>query len=144
VTKVVAHVDGGARGNPGPAGIGVVLSDPDGNQLATANEFIGEATNNVAEYRALLLGVQLAAGAGASELEVVNDSELVARQLTGDYKVKHEGLKPLYAEAIEALSAFERWSVRSVPRGENELADQLVNDAIDARASTAGAAGNPK
>jgi ribonuclease HI len=142
--EVVAHVDGGARGNPGPAGIGVVLSDSAGSRLAAANEFIGEATNNVAEYRAVLLGIELAASAGASVLELVNDSQLVARQLTGDYKVRHEGLKSLHGEAISALKQFDRWSVRSVPRADNELADQLVNDAIDARGPTVGPATNRK
>lgn len=102
-----------------------------------ANDYIGEATNNVAEYKAVLLGIERALAAGAGELELVNDSELVARQLTGQYKVKHEGLKPLHAEAKKALRDFESWSIRSVPREQNELADQLVNDAIDARGPTA-------
>jgi ribonuclease HI len=130
--KVVVHVDGGARGNPGPAAIGVVVSTPDGEVLDELSERIGDATNNVAEYRALLRGVELASALGASEVEIVNDSELVARQVTGVYKVKHAGLKPLHAEATVALRGFDRWQVRSVPRADNARADELVNDALDA------------
>jgi ribonuclease HI len=130
--KVVVHVDGGARGNPGPAAIGVVVSTPDGEVLDELSERIGVASNNVAEYRALLRGVELASALGASEVEIVNDSELVARQVTGVYKVKHAGLKPLHAEATAALRGFDRWQVRSVPRADNARADELVNEALDA------------
>jgi ribonuclease HI len=130
--KVVVHVDGGARGNPGPAAIGVVVATPDGEVLDELSERIGVASNNVAEYRALLRGVELASALGASEVEIVNDSELVARQVTGVYKVKHAGLKPLHAEATAALRGFDRWQVRSVPRADNARADELVNEALDA------------
>ena len=129
--KVVLHVDGGARGNPGPAAIGVVVSSPDGDVLEEVAETIGEATNNVAEYQALLRGVQRASALGATEVEIVNDSELVAKQLTGAYKVKHPAMKPLYAKAIAALGQFDAWRVRSVPRAENARADELVNQALD-------------
>jgi ribonuclease HI len=129
-------VDGGARGNPGPAGVGVVVVDDSGNELDRANEYIGETTNNVAEYRALLLGLDRARALGVRELEIVNDSELIARQLTGEYRVKKEELRLLHAQARQALGAFERWSIRSVPRAKNEVADALVNEAVDARAST--------
>jgi len=131
--RLVVHVDGGARGNPGPAAIGVVTSTPDGEVVDERAEPIGEATNNVAEYRALLRGLERARELGATEVEVVNDSELVARQVQGAYKVKHPGLRPLYDQAMEALRGFERWSVRSVPRAENAHADQLVNAALDAQ-----------
>jgi ribonuclease HI len=131
-------VDGGARGNPGPAGVGVVLTDSDGAELDRANAFIGETTNNVAEYRALLLGLDRARALGVDELEIVNDSELVARQLTGEYRVKKEDLRMLHDQATQALAAFGRWSIRSVPRAQNAVADALVNEAIDARTSTAG------
>jgi ribonuclease HI len=130
--KVVLHVDGGARGNPGPAAIGVVVSSPDGEVLEELGERIGVATNNVAEYRALLRGLERAAALGARELELINDSELVARQLNGVYRVKHPAMRPLYEEAIAALRGFERWSIRSVPRSENAEADRLVNVALDA------------
>ena len=130
--KVIVNVDGGARGNPGPAAIGAVAADPDGNVLAERGAYIGETTNNVAEYRALLLGLELARELGASDVEVINDSELVAKQISGDYRVKHAGLKPLYLEAMEALRGFERWQVRSVRRESNTRADALVNAALDA------------
>lgn len=135
---VVVYVDGGARGNPGPAGVGVVITDPDGNELARANDYIGEATNNVAEYRALLLGLEKARALGAREVSIVNDSQLVARQIDGEYRVKNADLRPLHGRASSMLGRFGRWSIRSVPREENELADVLVNEAIDARASTVG------
>ncbi len=129
--KLVVHVDGGARGNPGPAAIGVVICGLDGAVIDEVAERIGVATNNVAEYRALLKGVQRAAALGADELELVNDSELVARQLSGAYKVKHPAMKPLYEEAISALQGFARWRIRSVPRAQNAHADMLVNQALD-------------
>jgi ribonuclease HI len=132
--KAVLHVDGGARGNPGPAAIGVVISTPSGEVLAELAETIGVATNNVAEYRGLLRGLERARELGATEIEIVNDSELVARQLTGAYKVKHPAMKPLHAEAMAALLGFDRWSIRSVPRAENARADELVNQALDAEA----------
>jgi ribonuclease HI len=130
--KVTVHVDGGARGNPGPAAAAAVVTAPDGEVLDEAAVTLGRATNNVAEYRGLLLGLRRARALGATEVDVVNDSELVARQLTGAYRVKHADLKPLHAEALRALGDFERWSVRSVPRAENAQADALVNEALDA------------
>jgi ribonuclease HI len=129
--KVVVHVDGGARGNPGPAAAAAVASTPDGEELAERKLYIGEATNNVAEYRGLLLGLELARELGAEEVEVVNDSELVARQIGGEYKVKHAGLKPLFAQATGELRGFHRWAIRSVPREQNTRADELVNEALD-------------
>jgi ribonuclease HI len=129
--KVVVHVDGGARGNPGPAAAAAVVHDADGRRLAEAGEALGVATNNVAEYRGLLLGLRLAREQGATQVEVVNDSELVAKQVNGEYKVKHPDMKPLHAEAVQALAAFERWVVRSVPRAQNAEADALVNRALD-------------
>ncbi|MFZ0092109.1 MAG: ribonuclease HI family protein [Solirubrobacteraceae bacterium] len=130
-TRLVIHVDGGARGNPGPAAIGVVVSAPDGGVLDELAEPIGVATNNVAEYRALLRGLERAAALGAREVELVNDSELVARQITGAYKVKHPAMKPLHAQAMSALRGFDAWTIRSVPRAQNARADTLVNHALD-------------
>jgi ribonuclease HI len=115
-----------------------VLTDADGTELDRANAYIGEATNNVAEYRALLLGLDRARTLGVEALEIVNDSQLVARQLTGEYKVKNEDLRLLHGQARRALEGFGRWSIRSVPRAMNAVADALVNEAIDARGSTAG------
>jgi ribonuclease HI len=129
--KVVVHVDGGARGNPGPAAVGAVVSTADGEVLDEASARIGEATNNVAEYRGLLLGLERARALGATEVEVVNDSQLVARQVDGAYKVKHTGIQPLHSEAMRALQGFDRWSIRSVPREQNARADALVNEALD-------------
>lgn len=129
--SLVVHVDGGARGNPGPAAIGVVVSTSDGEVLDELAETIGTATNNVAEYRAVLRGIERAADLGAAEIELVNDSELVARQLTGAYKVKHPAMKPLYEQAISALRGFDRWDIRNVPRADNARADALVNAALD-------------
>ncbi len=131
--KLVVHVDGGARGNPGPAAAGAIISTPEGEVLTDAAEPIGIATNNVAEYRGLLLGLECARRLGAREVEVVNDSELVAKQINGVYKVKHPAMKPLHAAALRALRGFDRWSIRSVPRAQNAAADALVNQALDAR-----------
>jgi ribonuclease HI len=129
--RLVVHVDGGSRGNPGPAAAAAVLSTPDGDVVGEAKETIGIATNNVAEYRAVLLGLRAARELGATEVELVNDSELIAKQLTGAYKVKHAAMKPLYLETLDALRGFERWSIRSVPRAQNADADALVNQALD-------------
>jgi ribonuclease HI len=130
--KLVVHVDGGARGNPGPAAAAAVVSTPDGDVLDEAHELLGVVTNNVAEYRGLLLGLDRARALGADEVEVVNDSELVAKQVNGQYKVKHPDMKPLHAAATAALGQFARWSIRSVPRAQNAAADALVNQALDA------------
>jgi ribonuclease HI len=135
--KVVVHVDGGARGNPGPAAAAAVVSTPDGEVLDEAHELLGVASNNVAEYRGLLLGLARAHALGAAEVEVVNDSELVAKQLNGLYKVKHPDMRPLHAQARQALQGFERWTMRSVPRAQNADADALVNQALDAAAQSA-------
>jgi ribonuclease HI len=129
--KVVVHVDGGARGNPGPAAAAAVLSTPEGDVLDRAAERIGDTTNNVAEYRGLLLGLERARALGATEVEVVNDSELIAKQVNGDYRVKHPDMKPLHAEAKEMLAQFDAWTIRSVPRAQNAEADALVNRALD-------------
>jgi ribonuclease HI len=129
--KLVVHVDGGSRGNPGPAAAAAVLSTPDGDVVDEAARTLGRTTNNVAEYRGLLLGLERAAALGATEVEVINDSELIAHQVTGRYKVKHPDMKPLHAEALRALRGFERWSIRPVPRAQNADADALVNQALD-------------
>jgi ribonuclease HI len=129
--KLTVNVDGGARGNPGPAAIGVVVRDADGAVVESVGETIGKATNNVAEYRALLRGLELAAAHGATELELIGDSELVVRQIEGRYKVKNEGMKELHAEAKAALADFDGWSIRHVKRAQNADADKLVNEALD-------------
>jgi len=132
------HVDGGARGNPGPAAAASVISASDGEVLDEHAQLLGTATNNVAEYRALLLGLERARSLGADEVEVVGDSELIAKQLQGSYKVKNAALRALHARASATLREFDRWSVRTVPRERNARADAPVNAALDA----AGAAGS--
>lgn len=109
----------------------MVVSTPDGDVIDEVAERIGVATNNVAEYQALLRGIERASALGASQVELVNDSELVARQLTGAYKVKHPAMKPLHERATAALRPFARWTIRSVPRAQNARADALVNAALD-------------
>jgi ribonuclease HI len=130
--RLVVNVDGGARGNPGPAAIGVVVSTPEGVVLEEHAERIGSATNNVAEYRALLLGLERALALGAREVELIGDSELVVRQVQGEYKVRDEVLWRLHKHVIRALAEFDSWSIRHVRREENEAADHLVNEVLDA------------
>lgn len=130
--RLVVNVDGGARGNPGPAAIGVVVSTPDGEVLEEHAERIGSATNNVAEYRALMLGLERALALGAREVELIGDSELVVRQVQGEYKVRDEVLWRLHKHVIRALAELDSWSIRHVRRDENEAADRLVNEVLDA------------
>jgi ribonuclease HI len=129
--KLTVNVDGGARGNPGPAAIGVVVRNDDGAVVEQVGETIGTATNNVAEYRALLRGLELAAAHGADEVEVIGDSELVVRQIEGRYKVKHADMKELHSQAKTMLADFDSWSIRHVKRAQNADADALVNEALD-------------
>jgi ribonuclease HI len=123
--------DGAARGNPGPAGAGAVLVDTSGRVLARLGRYLGRQTNNVAEYQGLLLGLQHAQELGYREVEVRADSQLLIRQLKGEYAVRHSGLKPLHAEALRLLRGFDRVDLRHVPREENALADEMSNRAID-------------
>ena len=134
--KLIVNVDGGARGNPGPAAIGVVVRDADGQIISTISERIGEATNNVAEYRALIVGIGRAKELGADRIELFGDSELVVRQVRGEYKVRNAGIRPLHAEVLEALEGFEEWSIDHVRREANSEADALVNDALDGRGAS--------
>ncbi len=133
--KVIVHVDGGARGNPGPAAAACVISSSEGDLLGEHSELLGRVTNNVAEYRALLLGLRQARELGASEVEVIGDSELIAKQVQGIYKVKHPAMRPLYLEAMEAFRDFDSWSIRTVPRAQNAEADAIVNAALDQAAA---------
>jgi len=129
--KLTMFADGGSRGNPGPAASGAVLVGEDGAVLHEVGEFLGVATNNVAEWKALLLGLQAALAAGADELEVRLDSELVVRQLNGVYRVKHADLQPLYNKARALLLKFRTTRVAHVPREENTAADAVVNRILD-------------
>lgn len=130
--KLTINVDGGARGNPGPAAIGIVIRDSNGEVIGDLGESIGEATNNVAEYKALIRGIQMAIELGGDELDIRGDSELVVKQMLGQYKVKHPDMKPLHAEANEALAGISGWSITHVRREQNSEADALVNQALDA------------
>jgi ribonuclease HI len=131
VDRLTVNVDGGARGNPGPAAIGVVVKDAGGEVIEERGERIGETTNNVAEYKALLLGIELATALGAREVDLVGDSELVVRQVEGRYKVKDATLRELHAEVKRALAGLEEWSIRHVRREQNAEADRLVNSVLD-------------
>ena len=124
--------DGGARGNPGPAAYGYVLEDEDGEVLAAEGVAIGSATNNVAEYSGLVAGLARAIELGVMTLEVVSDSELMVKQMRGEYRVKNEALKGLFTEANGLARRLDRVEYRHVKRADNELADRLVNEALDA------------
>ncbi|MBI2909361.1 MAG: ribonuclease HI family protein [Chloroflexi bacterium] len=128
---MIIYADGACRGNPGPAAIGVVLADGQGKTLDTLSRRIGIATNNQAEYWALIAGLELAAKVEASELEVRLDSELLVRQLCGRYRVKSAGLVPLYREVMRLLRHFSSAKVVHVPREQNRAADALANKALD-------------
>ena len=129
--SVRVYSDGAARGNPGPAGAGAVLTDAAGNVIARLGRYLGKQTNNVAEYEGLLLGLKHARELGYREVEVRADSQLLIRQLKGEYAVRHAGLKPLHAEALRLLRSFDRYDLQHVPREENALADEMSNRAID-------------
>jgi len=129
--KARLSTDGGARGNPGPAAYGYVLENEDGHVLDARGETIGVATNNVAEYRGLVAGLEKALELGVTQLEVVSDSELLVKQMRGEYKVKNEALRELAREATELASKLDRISYTAVRRAHNELADSLVNEALD-------------
>jgi ribonuclease H / adenosylcobalamin/alpha-ribazole phosphatase len=130
--KARLSTDGGARGNPGPAAYGYVLEAEDGTVLAAHGERIGVATNNVAEYRALIAGLEKAVEVGVDQLEVVSDSELLVKQMKGEYRVKNENLRPLAVQASRLARQVGRVRWTSVRREHNELADRLVNEALDA------------
>ncbi|TML20075.1 MAG: ribonuclease HI family protein [Actinobacteria bacterium] len=129
--KATLFTDGGARGNPGPAAYAYVLEAADGTVLDARGETIGIATNNVAEYRALVAGLSRAAADGVSELEVVSDSELLVKPMRGEYRVKNRALQALFLEASELAREVGKVSYRAVRREHNELADRLVNEALD-------------
>jgi ribonuclease HI len=130
MSKLIIYTDGASKGNPGDAGIGVVISTDDGEVVREIAEYIGKTTNNVAEYKALIRGLQECVELGATSIEVSTDSELLARQITGVYKVKSENLKPLFAEAISILKRFKKVSISHVLRGLNKRADELANDGV--------------
>jgi ribonuclease HI len=130
--KARLFTDGGARGNPGPAAYGFVLESEDGTVLAAEGAAIGTATNNVAEYSGLIAGLQKAVELHVPQVEVVSDSELMVKQMRGEYRVKNEALRELYDEATALARRVGKVEYRHVKRAHNELADKLVNDALDA------------
>ncbi len=133
------HTDGGARGNPGPAAGGFVIVDvADDTVLHAEGVFLGQATNNVAEYSAMIAGLRIAVSLAAAKVDLFSDSELMVRQMTGRYRVKNEGLKPLFAEARELAEQFQRCDFHHVRREKNQQADALVNQALDAGRSVGG------
>lgn len=133
---LILYTDGAARGNPGPAGIGVHVTDASGRTVATLARGIGEATNNVAEYRAAIEGLRIAAERGASTVTLRSDSRLLIEQLAGRFKVKNAGLRPLHAEARALLERFDRTVLEHVPREDNAEADALANEGVDAWLAT--------
>ena len=132
------HVDGASRGNPGEAGFGVYVTGDDGSEVASLYGYLGKATNNVAEYQALLHGLRFALARGASRVEIFSDSELLVRQVEGRYRVKSPGLQPLHREARGLLARFERTRIVHVPRERNREADALASRAVDERATCLG------
>jgi ribonuclease HI len=138
LAKLILCTDGGSRGNPGPAGYGAVLMDDSGRIVRELSEFIGRATNNEAEYRALIAALRAAHELGAREVVVRADSQLLVRQLNGQYRIRSRNLMPLVLRARRMLEEFPSWKVEHVPREMNSRADTLANEAMDAGASRAG------
>src|SRR6266513_5287104 len=128
---LIAHSDGGARGNPGPAGYGVVIQDEAGRNIAALSQYLGHQTNNFAEYQGLIAALEYAIEHGYKALKVVSDSELLVRQIKGIYKVKNSVLKDLHARAKELIAKLDRFSIEHVLRGKNSDADRLANEAVD-------------
>ncbi len=133
LSRAILRSDGGSRGNPGPAGAGFVLIDPSGVTIHEGGRFLGDATNNVAEYEALLWGIQVALNAGVDDITIECDSELIVRQLSGRYRVKNPGLKPLFEQTRALLGSFRSFRVDHIPRARNTEADALANAAMDAK-----------
>lgn len=134
--KLLIWTDGGARGNPGPAGIGVHICSTDGDVVEDVAEYMGEATNNQAEYTALVRALEVAQNLSASELKIHSDSELMVKQIRGEYRVKNAGIRPLFERAKQLLRNFESYSIEHVRREHNRQADALVNQAIDDHLAT--------
>jgi formyltetrahydrofolate-dependent phosphoribosylglycinamide formyltransferase len=129
--KIIAYIDGASRGNPGPAAAGFTLADSDGTQLQAKAFFLGRATNNIAEYTSLVKALEAAKQIGTEQLVVFSDSELLVRQINGQYKVKSELIRPFFRQAISLLGEFKNWQVRHISREKNEQADKLVNQALN-------------
>ncbi len=134
--QVIVNIDGGSRGNPGPAAAGVVIrARDDGTVLHMAGIYVGRATNNVAEYNGLLEGLRRAEALGAREVEVLSDSELLVKQMNGEYRVRNAGLKPLFEEANKLWNRFAKVAIRHISREQNQAADELANKAMNLKRS---------
>jgi len=131
--RVIAHCDGGSRGNPGRAACAAVIYNESGAELLTHAKEIGQATNNVAEYQGVILALELCGQLGATAVELKTDSELIARQIEGRYRVKHPDLKPYFARTTSLIASFDEFSVTHVPREKNQRADALVNACLDGK-----------
>jgi ribonuclease HI len=129
--KVIINVDGAARGNPGPAAIGAIFKDERGNTVGRISRPIGVTTNNQAEYRAIIVALEKAIGSGARQVTVKSDSELVVKQINGQYKIKNTALRPLYQQVVHLIGKLESFSITCIPREENAEADALANKALD-------------
>lgn len=129
--EILLYTDGASRGNPGEASVGIIIYDHDGNVLKEEGEAIGVATNNVAEYKAVIKGLECAKELGATGVTLYADSQLLVRQITGEYKVKSEGLRPLFEKVKKLITNFEKFSANHVPREQNKEADKLANLALD-------------
>lgn len=129
--KLTLYTDGASRGNPGDAGIGIVIIDEEGNVVKEISDYIGQTTNNIAEYKALIAGLKEALEMECEEVNVFTDSELMVKQIQGEYQVKNEGLKPLYKEVFELIKEFKKFSICHVRREMNKRADELANEGID-------------
>lgn len=136
LSKMVLHTDGASRGNPGEAGIGIVIYDENGVPMREIARYLGKVTNNIAEYTALIEGLRAATELGAKDIIIRSDSELMVRQVMGEYKVRNQGLQPLFVEARRLLMHFHYWRLEYVPRELNRRADELANEGIDQKQTT--------
>jgi len=131
VNKVIIHTDGAARGNPGPAAIGIIIKDEKGNLLARISRCIGVTTNNQAEYQAIITALEKAISLSGRQVVLKSDSELVVKQINGQYKIKNTGLRALYQRVVQLIGSLESFSVSYIPREQNAVADALANKALD-------------
>ena len=130
--KLIIYTDGAARGNPGPAAIGVIIRDESGNTVASISRRLGVTTNNQAEYKAIIAGLEKAISLGARRIMIKADSELAVKQINGQYKIKNTALRPLYQEIVRLIGSLESFSITNIPRKQNSAADALANKALDA------------
>lgn len=129
--RLKVYVDGASRGNPGDAGIGIVMLDENGNVVKEMSDYIGQTTNNIAEYTALITALKEALEMGCEEIEVFSDSELMVKQINGQYQIKNEGIKRLYSQVVQLMKEFRSFSINHVRREYNKRADELANEGID-------------